>query len=115
MSDSNLGRIEEKLDNLLELMTGIRVDQATSRRDIDLLFDEVKGLHRREMELTKDMSHSIEGNLDKIRETQRDVDRLGEKVRDNSKMTGNISRVVWLVVAAIVTFAAKLIYEGIGS
>lgn len=73
---------------------------------IDKLSDAMISLARTEekiMAMESDKNNIIE----RINRHSEKIDELNDKVNENSRTTANINKIVWLIVAAVITVAVR--------
>ncbi len=73
---------------------------------IDKLSDAMISLARTEekiMAMESDKNNMIE----RMNRHSEKIDELNDKVNENSRITSNINKIVWLIVAAVITVAVR--------
>lgn len=93
--DKRFDNFEKKFDNFekkLEIMSSAMIDLARTEEKIMVLEKE-----RRQLE-------------ERLNAQAKRIDDLNDISRENSRVTGNFTKLSWLVIAAIVGLSAKIVF-----
>lgn len=96
-------------DDRINLIPAEAVNERFDRieRKIDKLSDAMVNLARTEEKLMQ-MEIDRANTVDRLNRHSEKIDELNDEVKENSRVTKNVTKITWIIVAALVGVAVKM-------